>query len=450
MSEKPDITVVGTELASEKITSTELLARHLEKIKKFEGTLNCFVSIDEARAKEDADASDRRYKEGSPLSLIDGIPIALKDNIHVNGQPTCNGTTLNFPFGAEAEVARKLRAAGAILLGKLNMDECALGAITDNPHHGRTQNPWRIGYIPGGSSGGAGAAVAGGMVMAALGTDTLGSVRLPAAYCGLVGLKPTLGLISTDGVVLLSPTLDHVGPICLSVRDTILLLNILVDKSPNSWSYDPKKCYDLMGLRIGVLEQILASDLTKEVSGGFEKAKAEIRQNGATLTSLSIPRLNLRKLRRQAFLIIEKEGSEALAGPLQDHSGSFSESLKVMLDYGRYAPREKIEDALTTIAEVKAETSHIFDGVDLLISPTAPQTAFPFDGPIPDNQAELTALSNVCGYPAITIPSGLDSSGMPLAVQLIAPAYQEAILFGAAMAMENMWGSFIPPLTANL
>ena len=121
-----------------------------------------------------------------------------------------------------------------------------------------------------------------------------------------------------------------------------------------------------------------------------------------------------------------------------------------MLDYGRYASREKIEDALTTIAEVKAETSHIFDGVDLLISPTAPQTAFPFDGSIPDNQAELTALSNVCGYPAITIPSGLDSSGMPLAVQLIAPAYQEAILFGAAMAMENMWGSFIPPLTANL
>jgi aspartyl-tRNA(Asn)/glutamyl-tRNA(Gln) amidotransferase subunit A len=450
VSNRPDITVVGTELASEKITSTELLARHLEKIKKFERTLNCFVSIDEARAKQDAHASDRRYKEGSSLSLIDGIPIALKDNIHVNGQPTCNGTSLMFPFGLEAEVARKLRAAGAILLGKLNMDECALGAITDNPHHGRTHNPWRMRYIPGGSSGGAGAAVAGGMVMAALGTDTLGSVRLPAAYCGLVGLKPTLGLISTDGVVLLSPTFDHVGPICLSVRDTILLLNILVDKSPNSWSYDPKKSHDLMGLRIGVLEQILASNLTEEVSGGFEKVKAELRQNGATLTSLSIPRLNLRKLRQHAFLIIEKEGSEALAGPLQDHSGSFSESLKVMLDYGRYASREKIEDALTTIAEVKAETSHVFDGVDLLISPTAPQAAFPFDGPIPDNQADLTALSNVCGYPAITIPSGLDSSGMPLAVQVIAPAYQEAILFGAAMAMENMWGSFIPPLTANL
>ena len=449
MSEIADITVVGTELASQKITSTELLARHLDKIKNFESTLNCFVSIDEASAKKDAEASDRRYKEGSPLSLIDGIPIALKDNMHVNGLPTCNGTTLTFPFGVEAYVTEKLRAAGAVLLGKLNMDECALGAITDNPHHGRTHNPWQIGYTPGGSSGGAGAAVAGGMVMAALGTDTLGSVRLPAAYCGLVGLKPTLGLVRTKGVVLLSPTFDHVGPICLSVRDSMLLLNILMDKSPASWNYHPQKSYDLTRIRIGVLEQIPEPGFTKEVFGGFEKAKAELRQNGAILTSLPIPKLNLRKLRQKAFLIIEKEGSEALAGPLQDHSDSFSETLKAMFDYGRNATREKIEDALFTITEVKAETSHIFDGVDVLISPTAPQTAFPFDGPIPDNQAELTALANVCGYPAITIPSGLDPSGLPLAVQLMVPAYQEAMLFGAAIAMENIWGLFAPSLTDN-
>ena len=449
MSEIPDITVVRTELASKKITSTGLLARHLENIKKFESTLNCFVSIDEASAKEDAEASDRRYKEGSPLSLIDGIPIALKDNMHVNGRPTCNGTTLIFPFSVEAYVTKKLRAAGAILLGKLNMDECALGAITDNPHHGRTHNPWQIGYIPGGSSGGAGAAVASGMVMAALGTDTLGSVRLPAAYCGLVGLKPTLGLVSTEGVVLLSPTFDHVGPICLSVRDSMLLLNILMDKPPESWNYHPQKSYDLSRIRIGVLEQTPEPDFTKEVSDGFEKAKAELRENGATLTSLSIPKLNLRKLRRQAFLIIEKEGSVALAGPLGDHPESFSENLKEMFDYGRNVTREKIEDALFAITEVKAQTSQIFDGVDLLISPTAPQTAFSFDGPIPDDQAELTGLANVCGYPAITIPSGLDSSGLPLAIQLIAPAGQEAILFGAAMAMENIWGNFTPPLISS-
>ena len=197
-----------------------------------------------------------------------------------------------------------------------------------------------------GQAVGAGAAVAGGMVMAALGTDTLGSVRLPAAYCGLVGLKPTLGLVSTDGVVLLSPTFDHVGPICLSVRDSILLLNILMDKSPNSWSYDPQKMLRSNGNFGSVcLNKPWSLILPKKFLGGFEKAKAELRQNGATLTSLSIPRLNLRKLRRQAFLIIEKEGSEALARPLQDHSGSFSEGLKVMLNYGRYASREKIEDA---------------------------------------------------------------------------------------------------------
>ena len=176
---------------------------------------------------------------------------------------------------------------------------------------------------------------------------------------------------------------------------------------------------------------------------------ADLRWNGAVFVSISVPDLNLKKLRQQALLIIEKEGSESLVGPLRDHPASFSDSLKEMFDYGGNAPREKIESAQRAIVKVKATISHIFDGVDLLISPTAPQTAFSFDGPIPNNQAELTALANVCGYPAITIPSGLDVSGLPLAIQLIAPNRQEATLFGVSMAMENIWGLFIPPLITS-
>lgn len=165
MNSNSDIAALRRELANRTLSPSELLERYLQAIGKHQPELNCYVSVDQDAARRDAKASDARYQAGTPLSQIDGIPIALKDNMHVDGMVTHNGTNRAFDFDQEAEVAKKLRAAGAVLLGHLNMDECAIGATTDNPHHGRTHNPWRAGYIPGGSSGGAGAAVAGGLAM---------------------------------------------------------------------------------------------------------------------------------------------------------------------------------------------------------------------------------------------------------------------------------------------
>lgn len=444
MAENLDITATAQALAAGACSATEILDRALGRIDKHQQDLNVFVHIDAESARRAAQASDQRRRKKAALSPLDGIPVAVKDNIHVTGFTTRNGTALSFPFTEEAVVTQKLRAAGAVLLGKLNMDECALGAITDNPHHGRTHNPWRIGYTAGGSSGGAGAAVASGMVMAALGTDTLGSVRLPAAYCGVVGLKPTHASVSTQGVVPLCPAFDDVGPLCRTVRDVELLFNVLAETAPAVHSNEGESINDLSGLRIGTFAQTNAEHLTPEVATGFERALASLRDHGATLETVSMPALNLTVSRRHAFLIIEHDGAKALAEPLRSHPGSFSDSVKAMFDYGRHAPRKKLDEARANLDDVKAAAAHVFERFDLLISPTAPQTAFPLEGPMPTNQADFTALANICGWPAISLPSGLAPNGLPQAVQLMAPAHRDAQLLGIASFLESVWGSFYP------
>ncbi|MCK5445131.1 MAG: hypothetical protein KAI73_05860, partial [Rhodospirillaceae bacterium] len=185
------------------------------------------------------------------------------------------------------------------------------------------------------------------------------------------------------------------------------------------------------------------------VEGGFDQVKSELRDLGAKIIPIAMPELDLNKLRRAAFLIIESEGAVALAEPLSSSPGSFSDALKAMFAYGRNAPETKIDDARHYLETIKMAISQVFAEVDFILSPTAPQTAFAFDGPIPNNQADLTALANISGYPAITLPSGLDASGLPLAIQLMASSYRESELLGTAMVLEGLWGTISPPLTTR-
>ena len=213
-------TRIAQAIRHKEISAEEVVQAHLDRIGQVNGALNAVVQLCADRAVSEAKAADEALARGDSVGPLHGVPMTLKDSLDTEGIISTGGTKGRESFvpSEDSVVAARLRAAGAILLGKLNMHECALGATTDNPHHGPTHNPWRAGYTPGGSSGGCGAAVAAGLVLAALGTDTLGSVRLPAAYCGIVGLKATMGLISTRGVVPLSPSLDHIGPLCRSVR----------------------------------------------------------------------------------------------------------------------------------------------------------------------------------------------------------------------------------------
>jgi len=449
-----DLTEAASALRSGEITAERLLDQHLQTIELRQPQLNGFVTLDEAGARVQARASAARHHAGEPLSMLDGIPIALKDNIDVAGLPTSNGTAELRPATDDAEVTTRLRAAGAVLLGKLNMHECALGATTDNPHHGPTHNPWRAGYTPGGSSGGCGAAVAAGLVLAALGTDTLGSVRLPAAYCGIVGLKATMGLISTRGVVPLSPSLDHIGPLCRSVRDSSLLLALLAGEdighagsvaAPPGWSPEPQARDSLQGLRIGVLDQAWTAELAEEVTAGFARAEKVLQNLGATLVPLPLPELAPGTLQRPALLVVEAEGADALAEPLRQTPNAFSDGLKLMLAYGHDAPAERLIQAQRLMAEAGMAVRQALKQVDLIASPTAPQTAFAFTDPVPINQACLTMLANISGCPAITLPCGVAPSGLPLALQLIARPFDEAELLGAAQILEITLGRLFPP-----
>jgi len=444
-----DMTTAAAALAEARVRPGELLDCQLDDIARRQATLNCFVVVDEAGARQAAAQSDRRRLDGAPLSALDGLSVALKDNINVAGLATHNGSRHAHPVKGDAAVTQKLRAAGAIIAGKLNMDECAIGGTTNNPHYGSTDNPWRPGFIPGGSSGGGASAVAAGLVWAALGTDTLGSVRLPAGYCGVVGLKATHGLIDMAGIVPLSKTLDHVGPICRSVRDAGLLLGILAGAAPAGWSAGAAPRDDLGGLKIGVLEQVAGPDCARDVADGFAKALEDIRRLGADVESLTLPDMEPRRLRREAFLVIEAEGAEALATSLLAEPAAYSDNLKAMLDYGRNLPPDRLDSARRTLGETKDALIGLFNDVDLLVSPTAPQTAFPLADPAPANQAEITGLANICGCPALSMPCGLGPSGLPLAFQLMAAPYDEATLLGAAGALENTWGRLTPPMSGD-
>lgn len=435
-----DISDACEALAAGRLSARELVDQSLAEMERHQTNLNCFVVVDDAGARQAAAESDVRRLDGAPLSPIDGIPVALKDNMNVEGLATRNGSLFHHAVSGDAVVTRRLRAAGAVILGKLNMDECAIGGTTNNPHFGPTHNPWRQGFNPGGSSGGAGSAVASGMAWAALGTDTLGSVRMPAAYCGVVGLKATLGLIDMTGIVPLSKTLDHVGPICRSVRDARLMLNILAGISA-----DAPARRDLSGLRIGVLEQVPTADCTGDVATGFENALGDMSRLGAEIVRLSPGELEPRRLRRDAFLVIEAEGAIALAASLQQEPDAYSENFRAMMDYGRNLPAERLDAAHAHLAEIKQAINGLFADVDLVVTPTAPQSAFSFDDPAPASQAEYTGLANVAGGPAISLPCGLAPSGLPLAFQIMAAPHGEAELLNAAEVLETTWGRFIPP-----
>lgn len=437
-----DLLAAAAGLARRGFTARELTEAYLRRIEAVNPRLNAYLHVTAGLALAQADASDRRKDRLGPL---DGIPLALKDNIDLEGVVTTNGMGPRgaVPAAKDAAVVARLRAAGAVVLGKLNMDEGALGATTDNPHHGRTHNPWRHGFTPGGSSGGAGAAVAARLSVATLGTDTMGSVRLPAAYCGVVGLKPSHGLIDTRGVVPLCHRLDHVGPIARSARDLLPLLSAMA--RPADLTQDDTDVA-LAGLRFGRLANFDRVELTADVRDGFERSLRLLGELGARVETLSIPSYDSAAARRAGLLICEAEAAAALEQDLKRHPGAFSPPFRAMLEYGRDAPAARRIEAERVVQQAGDCLRRVLERTDVVIAPTAPQPAFSFDQPAPANQADLTALANVAGCPAISLPGGTSSLGLPLAVQLIAPPGRDHRLLALAAAFEAAIGYRLPDL----
>jgi Asp-tRNA(Asn)/Glu-tRNA(Gln) amidotransferase A subunit family amidase len=423
-----------------------LTQAYLDRIDGVGRALNCYVALCHDRALAEAAAAKQRAVDGRRLGPLDGIPLGVKDNIDVVGLPTSNGFGGPFPVAAiDAEVVRRLRAAGAIILGKLNMHEGALGGVTNNPHFGPTTNPWRDGFTPGGSSGGSGAAVAAGLCAAALGTDTGGSVRIPASYCGVVGLKPSFGLISTRGVVPLSLKLDHVGVLTRTVEDAGLLLTAIAGFDPQCTesrrappsSETALAAADLKGLRLGVMTNFAAEAPTADVARCFGHALRQLQQLGAVVREFDLPGYDPARTRRAVFALVQV-GAALTHGDICVKSPErFSTDMQGLLAWGSKASALQLLKADRILEQSVFALEQCWDDFDVIVSPTTPQAAFPFSQQPPVNQGSFCVLANLAGCPAISVPMGLDDSGLPLGLHIFAARHQEQRVLRVASAFER-------------
>ena len=372
-----------------------------------------------------------------------GFAWAAKSNIAVQGLPLTAGCEAYRKRIAEndAEVVARIRASGGTVLGTVNMHEGALGATTDNEAYGRTTNPWNSDYTPGGSSGGSGAAVAAGLCDVALGTDTMGSVRIPAAYCGVQGHKPTYGLVPEVGVVPLSTTLDHVGPLARDVETLWQAMHVLAD-----WGQaHPLKATPLAGLRIGVWSGEGSVTLTPAIDMGFEAVLQSLRDEVAELVPVSPPVYDYSRSRRAGLLVSEVEGADehgvTADGPRPE---GLSETFYGLLHWGTRQTEEKVNAACKHIASVHKAAAEVWQSVDFIITPTAPQEAFRFTDDVPANQADFTAWADFAKLPATALYAGLSTDRLPLSVQLIGPEGRDREVLSAAASIEQLLGK--PPM----
>lgn len=440
MSDPTALTIAGAAraLADRRLSAGELVEAHLARIARVDPELNAFLCVLAKDARQAAAESDARYARAAPRSPLDGVPVALKDNIDQRGVTTTNGLARGPVASRDARVVERLRAAGAVLLGKLNMHECALGGTTRNPHHGVTHNPRRRGFTPGGSSGGSGAAVAARLAIAALGTDTLGSVRLPAAYCGVVGFKPTLGRVSTDGVAPLSRSLDHVGLLARAVEDAQLVFEAIVEPEPAAGESRAPRI-PLAALRLAVIGNFRAVRADAAVAQAFDACLDRLRRHGASIETIELSDFDPLALRRAALLVIEAEGAAA-SDARGAAWGAPSAEIARMLDYGRQLTPRRLEAARAALADASRRFTAAALRVDAIVSLSAPQTAFSFDAAEPVNQAEFTAIANVAGAPALSIPfAGPD--GLPLGLQLIAAPRRDRFVLAIGAALEPVLGA---------
>ena len=373
----------------------------------------------------------------------DALAWAAKSNIAVTGLPWTAGCEAyrDRIASKDAEIVTRIRASGGTILGTVNMHEGALGATTDNEAYGRTQNPWQSGITPGGSSGGSGAAVAAGLCDVSLGTDTMGSVRIPAAYCGVQGHKPSSGIVPDHGVVSLSTTLDHVGPLARDVETLWKAMHILSD-----WRDPPAlEAANFSGVKIGLWNGAGDVALTPAVAAGFSAAAARVEAQGASLRAIVPPVYDYSRSRRAGLLVSEVEGAKehglTVDGP---RPSGLSDTFYNLLHWGARQPAEKVEAAYAHIRDVHAAAAAVWQEVDFILAPTAPQEAFVFEAEVPANQADFTAWADFAGLPATAVFTGLSEAGLPLSLQVIGPEGRDRETLQVAAALEALFGK--PPM----
>ena len=457
-------------LDKNEITVSEITNAYINRINEKEKDVQAFVTLTVDEAKSKAEQIDKNGRSTSNS----GIPIGIKDNLCTKGvKTTCSSKMLeNFIAPYDATVVEKLNDEGLISLGKLNMDEFAMGSSTENSSIKVTKNPWDLNKVPGGSSGGSAAAVAADLVPWALGSDTGGSIRQPASLCGVVGLKPTYGLVSRYGLVAFASSLDQVGPITKDVKDSALLLNIIAghDEKDTTSSKKQKIDYteslknDVKGLKIGVPKELLGEGINKEVKEKLLEAIETYKSLGAIVEECS---LDVANYSLATYYIISCAEASSNLGRFDgirygyrtkeynslkelytnSRAEGFGEEVKRRIILGTYVLSSGYYDAYYKKAQkvrtfVKREFDKIFKKYDVLLTPVSPTTAFEIgakcENPLEMYLADICTVSvNIAGIPAISLPCGVDSKKMPIGMQLIGNKFEEEKILNAAYTFEQ-------------
>ncbi|MCP9816406.1 Asp-tRNA(Asn)/Glu-tRNA(Gln) amidotransferase subunit GatA [Synechococcus sp. GreenBA-s] len=457
------------------VSARELTDQLLSRIEAVEPTVHAYLEVTAERARADADRIDAARAAGEDLPSLAGVPLAIKDNLCTAGiRTSCSSRMLeNFVPPYESTVTERLWGAGAVLLGKTNLDEFAMGSSTETSYFGPSRNPWNPERVPGGSSGGSSAAVAAGECVAALGSDTGGSIRQPAAFCGVVGLKPTYGRVSRYGLVAFASSLDQVGPFTTSVADAAELLQVIAGADPRDSTclkapvpdYRAALTQPVKGLRVGLVRECFEADgLAPEVKASVLAAAAQLEALGCELVEVSCPRFN--DGIATYYVIAPSEASANLArydgvkyGHRAEGAGSlaemtarsraegFGDEVQRRILIGTYALSAGYVDAYYKKAQqvrtlIRRDFDRAFEGVDVLLTPTSPTTAFRFGAHAEDPLAMyladlLTIPANMAGLPALSLPCGFDGEGLPIGVQLITGVLQEERLLQVAHHYEQ-------------
>lgn len=439
-----DLTAQAARLRGGAVGAVELLEQQLAAIRASQPVLNAWLAVDGEGALAAAAESDARRARGEARAL-EGLPVAVKDNIDVAGMATTAGMATRrdvLPASADSPVVARLRAAGAVIVGKLNMHEAALGADNDNPHFGACHNPHRPGFSPGGSSGGSGAAVAAGLCAAALGTDTMGSVRIPASYCGVTGLKPTWGAVSTRGTVPLCRRLDHVGPIARSARDLRLLLEVMAGYDADcAQSRDVRFApVDAGPLRLGIVGFGDAVDVEPGVEAAFAAGVEVLLGLGHRRVDLPAPAFPAGRARRAGLLMCESELLVEHAEAWEQRRDRFSPLLARLMAWAEERSAAELAAAEQLVDRAQVQLQQWLRDCDVLLMPTAPQRAFAFGTPAPANQADLTAYANMAGNPALSVPLPVPADELPVGLQLVGRRGDDLRLVALAEAFQDAIG----------
>ncbi len=481
-------TEIIKKIRAKEFTAKAVTTAYLDRIKSFEPKVKAFNEVFNAQALQQAETVDARLAKGEVVGPLAGVPIAIKDNLLIRGEHcTCSSKILQgFTATYDATVIRKLRDAGAVFIGHTNLDEFAMGSSTENSAFHTTRNPWDLERIPGGSSGGSAAAVAARMAPLALGSDTGGSIRQPAALCGILGFKPTYGRVSRFGLVAFASSLDQIGPFATSAEDTALLLQVIagpdgqdstaVDQPVPDYTAALKK--DLKGLRIGLPKEYFIGGMDQEIDKSVREAVKVLQGMGATVKEISLPNTdyclavyyilapseassNLSRFDGVRYGYQAKGATNLLELYEKSRGEGFGPEVKRRIMLGTYALSSGYYDAYYAKAQkvrtlIKQDFDKALEQVDIIATPTSPSPAFKMGEKVADPLqmylSDIFTIScNLAGVPGLSIPCGLTHQNLPIGLQLLGKPFDEATLLRVAHHYEQAtdWNRRLPPLATS-